>query len=151
MALLSFLKTKINNEIIIVDPGDESNKILKLIENKILLPNEVELVDGAIYSNFKTKLWTNERVAMKCLKDVFYDFTYFQLRNIYNEILNDKPGFWINITFIHFENHTDINIIVMANANLYSKSYTCDIFNLKETLTEIRNQLEKYNFCKKRK
>ena len=124
--------------------------ISKLIENDIIHPNELKLGGSLILSMHDTHLWDCDRVAMKILKDVFDDFEVDELENIRNDIVNESPGFWIDVTFIGINNNTIASIMVLANNHKYCETYECSVFELKEKLIEIRKELENLGFCKKK-
>lgn len=124
--------------------------VSELLEKNVVHPDELDIGGSLIFGHYKTSLPACERIVMKMFKEVFCDFSDEQLENIYHDIINKDPGFWIDIIFIGAYDNTNASLMVMANEQNYCESYKVSVFELKEKLIEIRKELENLGCCKKK-
>ena len=122
----------------------------KLIEANIIPPNELQWSGYSISSTYDTNIINCERIAMKCFKDIFGDYSPNELEKIYHDMLNEDPGFWIDVTFLNVDNCTTATITVFVNNAAYYKTYETNLFEIKDMFKEIRIELEQLCFCKER-
>ena len=125
--------------------------ITKLIEANIIPANELELSGYSFYSTYNTNFSVNDRVVKKYFKDVFSDFTAKELDIISTEIINEDPGFYIDIDFYGGINNNSIATVDVFSMNhSYNKKFECHVFDIKECLENIRKDLEGIGCCKKK-
>lgn len=124
--------------------------IEKLIEANIILPNELKLGGDFILSPNDTNINTNERIVMKIFKEVFNEYSPEELEIITNDIVNKNPGFWIDVSFPTLHDNSTVSILVFADNPNYHEKFETNIFEIKNTFTQIKKELEELGFCKKK-
>ena len=125
--------------------------LTKLIEKNIIPQNEFELSSYSIFQTHEPNFSIKDRVVKKYFKDVFSDFTAKELDIISTEIINEDPGFYIDIDFYGGINNNSIATVDVFSMNHpYNKKFECHVFDIKENLENIRKDLEKLGWCKKK-
>lgn len=120
-----------NNEVIIVDPGDESNKILKLIENKKLLGilithahfDHIGALDDILKKYNVPVYYNNVNNEIKCdklinIKEEKYEVSKFKFEVIYTKGHRNDA-----VTFYFY----DDNIMFTGDFLFYLSVGRCDL------------------------
>lgn len=125
--------------------------LTKLIEKNIIPQNEFELSSYSIFQTHEPNFSIKDRVVKKYFKDVFSDFSPEELDTISTIIINEDPGFYIDIDFYGgIDNNSIATIDVFSMNHPYEKRFECHVFDVKKHLEDIRKDLEEIGICKKK-
>ena len=125
--------------------------LTKLIEKNIIPQNEFELSSYSIFQTHEPNFSIKDRVVKKYFKDIFSDFSPEELDTISTIIINEDPGFYIDIDFYGgIDNNSIATIDVFSMNSSYNKKFECHVFDVKKHLEDIRRDLEEIGLCKKK-